>query len=129
MPATAWSFPTLAYPTYDVGARLAGATPSPPTGCWQSGPARVPLVWVNSPSNPTGRVLPAEHLRKVVAWARERGAVVASDECYIELGWEAEPVSVLHPRRLRRLPRGPAGGALAVQAVQPRGLPGRVRRR
>ncbi|MEV1201480.1 succinyldiaminopimelate transaminase, partial [Microbispora rosea] len=58
---------------------------------------RVPLVWVNSPSNPTGRVLPAEHLRKVVAWARERGAVVASDECYIELGWEDHPVSVLHP--------------------------------
>jgi len=42
-------------------------------------------------------VLPAEHLRKVVAWARERGALVVSDECYIELGWEAEPVSVLHP--------------------------------
>ena len=52
---------------------------------------------MNSPSNPTGRVLPAGHLRKVVAWARERGAVVASDECYIGLGWEASPVSVLHP--------------------------------
>ena len=38
--------------------------------------AGVALVWLNSPSNPTGRVLPAEHLRKVVAWARERGAVV-----------------------------------------------------
>ncbi len=57
----------------------------------------MPLVWVNSPSNPTGRVLPAEHLAKVVAWARERGAVVASDECYIELGWEKRPVSILHP--------------------------------
>ena len=52
---------------------------------------------MNSPSNPTGRVLPAEHLRKVVDWARERGAVVASDECYISLGWDASPVSVLHP--------------------------------
>jgi succinyldiaminopimelate transaminase len=37
------------------------------------------------------------HLRKVVAWARERGAVVASDECYLDLGWEAEPVSILDP--------------------------------
>ena len=55
------------------------------------------LVWLNSPSNPTGRVLPVEHLRKVVAWARERGAVVASDECYAELGWTASPVSLLHP--------------------------------
>ena len=43
------------------------------------------LVWLNSPSNPTGRVLPVEHLRKVVDWAREQGAVVASDECYLSL--------------------------------------------
>jgi aspartate/methionine/tyrosine aminotransferase len=42
-------------------------------------------------------VLPVGHLRKVVEWARERGAVVASDECYISLGWEVSPVSVLHP--------------------------------
>lgn len=90
-------FPELAYPTYDVGARLAGAEPYATDGLLSLGPERVPLVWVNSPSNPTGRVLPAEHLRKVVAWARERGAIVASDECYIELGWEAHPVSVLHP--------------------------------
>ncbi|RCG31421.1 succinyldiaminopimelate transaminase [Sphaerisporangium album] len=89
--------PALAYPTYDVGARLAGAEPYATDGLLGLGPERVPLVWVNSPSNPTGRVLPAEHLRKVVAWARERGAVVASDECYIELGWEERPVSILHP--------------------------------
>ena len=97
--------PELAYPTYDIGARLAGASAvasdSPVgsfglCGLWAS-PARVKLVWLNSPSNPTGRVLPAGHLRKVVDWARERGAVVASDECYISLGWEASPVSVLHP--------------------------------
>jgi succinyldiaminopimelate transaminase len=92
--------PELAYPTYDIGVRLAGATAvgsDSLLGAFGSGPARVKLVWVNSPSNPTGRVLPAGHLRKVVEWARERGAVVASDECYISLGWEASPVSVLHP--------------------------------
>jgi len=91
--------PEVAYPTYDVGARLAGATPVASDGLTSLGPARVRLVWLNSPSNPTGRVLPADHLRKVVAWARERGAVVASDECYAELGWDASapPVSLLHP--------------------------------
>jgi len=90
-------FPELAYPTYDVGARLAGADPVAAAGLLGLGPAPVGLVWVNSPANPSGQVLPAEHLRKVVEWARERDAVVASDECYIELGWEAEPVSILHP--------------------------------
>ena len=95
--------PELAYPTYDIGARLAGTTAVasdnlvPALGSLGAGPARVRLVWVNSPSNPTGRVLPAGHLRKMVEWARERGAVVASDECYISLGWEVSPVSVLHP--------------------------------
>jgi succinyldiaminopimelate transaminase len=90
-------YPELAYPTYDVGARLAGASGLASDGLVGAGPARVRLVWVNSPSNPSGRVLPEEHLRKVVAFGRERGAVVASDECYISLGWEAAPVSVLHP--------------------------------
>src|SRR3954454_10731645 len=89
--------PSVAYPTYDVGARLAGATPLASDGLTALGPQRVRLIWLNSPSNPTGRVLPVEHLRKVVAWARERGAVVTSDECYAELGWDASPVSVLHP--------------------------------
>ncbi|MGN6332064.1 MAG: succinyldiaminopimelate transaminase [Motilibacteraceae bacterium] len=89
--------PAVAYPTYDVGARLAGASPLAADALTAVGPARVPLVWVNTPSNPTGRVLPVEHLRKMVSWARERGAVLASDECYAELGWEAEPVSILHP--------------------------------
>jgi succinyldiaminopimelate transaminase len=88
--------PALAYPTYEVGARLAGATVVRTDSLVALGPLpRVRLVWVNSPGNPTGRVLPAAHLRKVVDWARERGAVVASDECYLPLGWAAEPVSVL----------------------------------
>jgi succinyldiaminopimelate transaminase len=83
--------PETAYPTYDVGARLAGATPlaTDDVGAW-AGRRDVRLVWVNSPSNPTGRVLDAAHLARVVAAAREIGAVVASDECYAELAW-AEP--------------------------------------
>jgi succinyldiaminopimelate transaminase len=88
-------YPKLAYPTYEVGARLAGARPVATDSLTSLGPERVGLVWLNSPSNPTGRVLPPEHLRKVVDWARERGAVVASDECYLELAFDASPVSVL----------------------------------
>jgi len=87
--------PRLAYPTYQVGARLAGARPVASDSLTALGPARVRLVWLNSPSNPTGRVLPPAHIRKVVDWARERGAVVASDECYLELGFDESPVSVL----------------------------------
>jgi succinyldiaminopimelate transaminase len=105
--------PALAYPTYDIGARLAGAT----AVASDSLPAdRVKLVWVNSPSNPTGRVLPVEHLRAVVEWARERGAVVASDECYISLGWEVAPVSVLHPDVCGASP----AGVLAVHSLSKR---------
>jgi succinyldiaminopimelate transaminase len=87
--------PSVCYPTYEVGARLAGATVVRSDSLLSVGPARVKLVWVNSPGNPTGAVLPAEHLRKVVDWARERGAVVASDECYLPLPWESSPVSIL----------------------------------
>ena len=87
--------PELAYPTYEVGARMAGAQVVLADSLTQLGPRRPALIYVNSPSNPTGRVLGADHLRKVVGWARERGALVVSDECYIGLGWDAEPVSVL----------------------------------
>lgn len=88
--------PRLAYPTYDIGARVAGATAvladSPdeiPSG------TRPSLVWINSPGNPTGRVSTEDELRAWVAYARSAGAVLASDECYLTLGWDASPVSVL----------------------------------
>jgi succinyldiaminopimelate transaminase len=115
-PGDVVAHPALAYPTYDAGARLAGATPVASDGLVALGPERVRLVWLNSPSNPTGQVLPAEHLRKVVNWARERGAVVASDECYIELGWEASPLSVLHPDACA----GSHEGLLAVHSLSKR---------
>jgi succinyldiaminopimelate transaminase len=89
--------PELAYPTYDVGARLAGAQVLRADSLTQLGPQLPALIYLNSPSNPTGRVLGVDHLRKVVGWARERGVLVASDECYLSLGWDAEPYSVLHP--------------------------------
>ena len=89
--------PELAYPTYGIGALLAGARAVAADGLVSLGPAAIRLVWVNSPANPTGRVLPAGHLAALVRQARERGAVLASDECYIDLGFAARPVSVLHP--------------------------------
>ncbi|MFN6546138.1 succinyldiaminopimelate transaminase [Mycolicibacterium nivoides] len=89
--------PELAYPTYEVGALLAGAQVLRADSLTQLGPQRPALIYLNSPSNPTGRVLGVDHLRKVVAWARDRGVLIACDECYLGLSWEAEPFSVLHP--------------------------------
>jgi len=73
-------------------------------------------VWVNSPANPTGRVLPPGHLAKLVAWTREVGALLVSDECYLELGWDAEPVSVLHPD----VSGGSTAGLLALHSLSKR---------
>ncbi|GAA5019175.1 bifunctional succinyldiaminopimelate transaminase/glutamate-prephenate aminotransferase [Streptomyces siamensis] len=89
--------PRLAYPTYEVGARLARAEHVVYDDPTELDPTGLKLLWLNSPSNPTGRVLSKEELTRIVAWAREHGVLVFSDECYIELGWEADPVSVLHP--------------------------------
>src|SRR5438105_1573895 len=113
-PGDVVAHPALAYPTYDIGARLAGASVHASDSLPAADPVK--LVWVNSPSNPTGRVLPVEHLRTVVEWARERGAVVASDECYISLGWEVAPVSVLHPS----VCGGSHDGVLAVHSLSKR---------
>ncbi|MEX3103313.1 MULTISPECIES: bifunctional succinyldiaminopimelate transaminase/glutamate-prephenate aminotransferase [unclassified Streptomyces] len=91
------AYPRLAYPTYEVGARLARAQYEVYDDPTALDPANLKLLWLNSPSNPTGKVLTKEELTRTVAWAREHGVLVFSDECYLELGWEADPVSVLHP--------------------------------
>ncbi|MRG60783.1 succinyldiaminopimelate transaminase [Agromyces sp. CFH 90414] len=94
--------PRAAYPTYAIGATIAGAEAfaSDDPAEW---PAATKLVWLNSPGNPDGRVLDVDDLRAAQSRARELGAVIVSDECYAELGWEApwntEPVpSILDPR-------------------------------
>jgi succinyldiaminopimelate transaminase len=113
-PGDVVAVPHLAYPTYEVGALLAGARvvrladgqpPPPGTG----------LVWLNSPANPTGRVLPADALRDAVRRARAVGAVVASDECYLSLAWPGSPppVSVLR----EEVHGGELGGLLAVHSL------------
>jgi len=119
--------PAVAYPTYDVGARLAGAAPEPcadPAARLAEGRGDVRLVWLNSPANPHGAVLGADELAAVVAAAREaarrdgRPVVVASDECYAELAWD-EPwatdgvPSLLDPR----VTGGDVTGLLAVYSL------------
>src|SRR5262249_51331210 len=79
------AIPSVCYPTYEVGARLVGAdvirTDAPTT----LGDVPVKLLWINSPGNPNGRVIGRDDLRAIVAWARSRGVVVASDEGYLAL--------------------------------------------
>jgi succinyldiaminopimelate transaminase len=88
--------PEVAYPTYEVGAVLAGLAVRradvPPADA-----AGVVLVWLNSPGNPHGRVLTDDQLREWVGWGRAHGVPVVADECYITLGWDVEPRSLLHP--------------------------------
>ena len=89
--------PTTAYPTYEVGALLAGCRiqrcddPDQVEGV----PA---LIWINYPANPHGEIASPELLRRWVDFARSHDAVLASDECYGEFGWTAEPLSVLDPQ-------------------------------
>ncbi|MCI1747509.1 MAG: succinyldiaminopimelate transaminase [Acidipropionibacterium sp.] len=89
--------PTCAYPTYRVGALLCGAqiqaadSPEEISG-------EPDLIWINSPANPSGRMLSLEQMRAWVEFARRTGAVLASDECYGEFSWDAEPISVLDTR-------------------------------
>lgn len=106
--------PEIAYPTYAVGGVLAGAeviaTDRP------EDVEDVDLVWLNSPGNPTGVVAGAERLAEIVAWARSSDTVVASDECYVELGWDAQPVSLLHPS----VNGGSLDGLLALHSLSKR---------
>ncbi|HKA94114.1 MAG TPA: aminotransferase class I/II-fold pyridoxal phosphate-dependent enzyme, partial [Acidimicrobiia bacterium] len=111
-------YPDIAYPTYEMGARLAGlrAVPVPLDDRWlldltrvdEADAARALLVWVNEPGNPTGSSGGGDHLRAVADWARSCGAIVASDECYAEFSYDpagaaAPPATILahgHDRTL-----------------------------
>ncbi len=108
--------PATAYPTYDVGARIAGATVVPCDDPARLEELRPELVWINSPANPHGEILDADRLRAWVSAARDVGAVLASDECYGEFGWDAEPMSVLHPD----INKASLEGLLAVHSLSKR---------
>ena len=114
--------PELAYPTYAVGAQLAGCPVVTSDAPWRvtSWPAAgaPALVWVNSPSNPNGRVTDIEGLARTVEWARANDVLLASDECYLPFCWEpgVEAVSVLDPR----VNGGSTDGLLAVHSLSKR---------
>lgn len=107
--------PELAYPTYEVGALMARAHIE---RC--DDPDRVQgsprLIWLNSPSNPTGAVASDELLRRWVAFARQHHAVIASDECYGEYAFEAAAYSVIDPV----INGGDLSGLLVVDSLSKR---------
>jgi succinyldiaminopimelate transaminase len=96
-------YPSVAYPTYEMGATLAGcrAVPVPLDGSWHldvdaianADADRALLLWLNEPGNPTSSVATSKYLQSIAEWAREHGVIVASDECYVEFA--PEPSSIL----------------------------------
>ena len=93
-------YPAVAYPTYAMGALLAGlrAVPVPVDDQWHLDVSRIDpadadralLLWLNDPSNPTGAVATPQGMVDAVEWARARGILVASDECYAEFTHDAD---------------------------------------
>ncbi|HEX2145329.1 MAG TPA: succinyldiaminopimelate transaminase [Glycomyces sp.] len=117
-PGESVAYPEIAYPTYEIGAILAKAEALPVADPRDAASSRLRLVWINYPTNPTGEVTSVEWLRGLVRWARESGVVIASDECYLTLGWDSEhpPVSVLDPR----VNDGDLTGLLAAHSLSKR---------
>ena len=106
--------PSVAYPTYHVGALMAGA--SSVATDHVEGVDGASMVWLNTPSNPTGAVVDVDRMRAILSWARARNITVVSDECYFELGWERQPVSLLDTR----VNDGDLTGVLAVHSLSKR---------
>jgi succinyldiaminopimelate transaminase len=112
-------FPAVAYPTYEMGATLAGcrAVPVPLDDGWHldlgaisaADAERALLLWVNEPGNPTSSVASSKYLQSVAEWGREHGVLVASDECYVE--YAPEPASILE---------GGLEGVLALHSLSKR---------
>ena len=86
--------PEIAYPTYHVGALIAQAQ-SIPVEIDASQWPHADLAWINSPSNPTGRVHSDQELKSAIEWSRANNSVLISDECYLEFDHTAQPTSVM----------------------------------
>jgi succinyldiaminopimelate transaminase len=95
-------YPELAYPTYEMGAILAGcrAVPVKVDAAWRlelptvadEDAERALALWVNSPGNPAGQL---DDLGAAAAWGRALGIPVFSDECYAEFTWQGPPRTIL----------------------------------
>jgi succinyldiaminopimelate transaminase len=88
-------YPDVAYPTYLVGSLLAQAEATPVSLDAASWP-EAEMAWVNSPSNPTGRVHSEEEFKAAIEWSRKHKSIVVSDECYLEFGDSKKPTSILN---------------------------------
>ena len=88
-------YPDVAYPTYLVGSLLAEATATPVSLDATTWP-QADMAWVNSPSNPTGRVHSESEFKAAIDWSRKNKSVVVSDECYLEFGDSVKPTSILN---------------------------------
>ena len=86
-------YPEIAYPTYLVGSLIAKSKATAVGFDCDKWPD-ADLAWVNSPSNPTGRVSSDEELLDAIAWSK-RGGIVVADECYLEFGNNIKPKSIL----------------------------------
>jgi acetylornithine/N-succinyldiaminopimelate aminotransferase len=99
--------PDPGYPTYEIGARLAGLEPVKipltaarrfllePEDVGEDTLRETLVLWLSYPHNPTGAVAPREYLRRVGDAARRYGFVVASDECYADVYFGEPPASML----------------------------------
>jgi succinyldiaminopimelate transaminase len=88
-------YPAISYPTYEMGAILAGCRAVPYRtldDIDDDDAERALCLWVNSPANPTGELL---DLDAAARWGRDRGVPVLSDECYAEFVWEGPRATVL----------------------------------
>lgn len=90
-------YPEVSYPSYAMGAVLAGcrAVPVPVDDQWRldtdaisdEDASRALLLWSNTPANPTGGL---DDLGAVASWGRRHGVPVFSDECYAEFTWSGD---------------------------------------
>jgi succinyldiaminopimelate transaminase len=104
-------YPIVSYPTYEMGATLAGLRAVPYARLAdidEADAGRALALWVNSPGNPTGEL---GDLAVAAAWGRARGIPVLSDECYAEFSWAAGPTTIL---------RSGIAGVLAVHSLSKR---------
>ncbi len=96
-------YPAISYPTYEMGAVLAGcrAVPVPCRDDWSldldaidaEDAARALCLWVNTPGNPAGGL---DDLGAAAEWGRAHGVPVLSDECYVAFTWDGPPRTILH---------------------------------
>ena len=104
-------YPAVSYPTYAMGATLAGCRAVPYRSLdaiTVEDAARALCVWVNSPGNPTGQLA---DLDAAADWGRQRGVLVVSDECYAEFTWTTGPTTIV---------RAGTEGVLAVHSLSKR---------